>query len=185
MNDNAAFLASLNHVLAFITLIGFIVLVVWLIDLILVSFGHLKEGKRHRMLAKYALPLGFFGTLAAMLFSLYYTYGLQVIPCELCWFQRIFVYSLVFVFGMAWYKNDKKIFDYTMLLSGVGLAIAVYHHYLQLGYNLLKPCSTAPFAVDCAVPTFVEFDFVTFPLMAAVILGGVLLLSYTAKKFSK
>jgi disulfide bond formation protein DsbB len=134
---------------------------------------------------RYALPMGFFITLFAMLGSLYYSFYLYIAPCELCWYQRIFLYPLVFLFGFAWYKNDRKVFDYVILLSVVGGAIGLYHHYLQLGYDLLAPCSTAPFAVDCSVPTFVEYGFVTYPFMAVVTFSLAILLSISAKKFQK
>jgi hypothetical protein len=66
------------------------------------------------------------------------------------------------------------------MLSLIGFAIAVYHHMLQIGYNIYKPCSTAPFAVDCAKPSFIEFGFVTFPLMAVVLFGFLALLIFVA-----
>ena len=74
---------------------------------------------------------------------------------------------------------------YTLLLSVVGLAIALYHHMLQIGFDLMKPCSSAPFAVDCAKPDFMEFGFVTFPLMSAVLFAFLALSIITALYFSK
>lgn len=186
MTDNTALIASLNHYLALATLIGFVFLCVWIIDLIFIKFGYLKGKKRiYEVIAQKALPLGFFISLFAMIVSLYYSYYLHIPACELCWLQRIFIYPLVFIFGVAWYKGDTKVYDYIMTISGAGFAIALYHHYLQMGYNLLAPCSTAPFAVDCATPTFIEFGFITYPFMAVVTLGATFLLAFTAKGFAK
>lgn len=190
MNDQSALIASLNHSLSLLTLIGFVFIVIWIIDLFLMKFGYLKGKRRvYELFAGYALPLGFFVSLFAMIGSLYYSYYLHIPACELCWLQRIFIYPLVFIFGFAWLKKenarDTSIYSHIMLLSGVGLAIALYHHYLQLGYDLLKPCSTAPFAVDCSTPTFVEFGFITYPFMAVVTLGITFLLAFTAKNFNK
>lgn len=186
MQDHTALISSLNHYLALATLIGFVVLCIWVIDLILMKFGFLKGKKRvYELFAKKALPLGFFVTLFATVMSLYYSYYLHIPACDLCWLQRIFIYPLVIIFVVAWYKNDTKIFDYVMGISGVGFVIALYHHYLQMGYNLLAPCSTAPFAVDCSTPTFIEYGFITYPFMAVVTLGATFLLAFTAKRFAK
>lgn len=176
----------MNHYLALVTLIGAVLVAIWIIDLILMKFGFM-QGKRkaYEMFAKYALPVGFITTLTATLISLYYSYYLHIPACDLCWFQRVFIYSLMFIFGFAWCKKDTKIYDYIMGLSGFGFAIALYHHYLQMGYDLYKPCSTAPFAVDCSTPTFVEYGFITYPFMAVVVLAATFLLAYTAKKFQK
>jgi disulfide bond formation protein DsbB len=91
----------------------------------------------------------------------------------------------MFMFGLAWWKKDRNVLPYSFILSVVGFAIAVYHHMLQIGYNIYKPCSTAPFAVDCAKPSFVEFGFVTFPFMAVVLFAFILLIIVTATKISQ
>jgi hypothetical protein len=72
-----------------------------------------------------------------------------------------------------------------LILSIVGFAIAVYHHFLQIGFDLMKPCSTAPFAVDCAKPSFIEFGFVTFPFMAVVLFGFLALMMVVALQGTK
>ena len=186
MNNNAAFIAFLNQYLALFTLVGFIIAILWLLKIIAHHYGFLRKYK-HWMehVARFAHPLGFLIALFAMIMSLYYSYFLNIAPCELCWFQRIFLYPQVLLFGLAWYKRDKEIYDYSIVLSAIGLFIAVYQHYLQMGYSLYTPCSTAPFAVDCAAPTFLEFGFVTYPFMSVVTFSILLLLAYTAKKFRK
>lgn len=186
MNDQTALIESSNHWFALITLIGFVFVAIWIIDLILIKFGFMKGKRRiYEAFAAYALPLGFFVSLFAMIGSLYYSYYLHIPACELCWFARIFLYPLVFIFGYAWYKKDTGIYNYIMGLSAIGFLIGLYHHYLQLGYDLLKPCSTAPFAVDCSTPTFIEYGFITYPFMAVVTFAITFLLAFTAKKFQK
>lgn len=186
MLENTALIEASNHWFALMALIGFAFVTMWVIDLLFaVVWMPTWKKKMYTWFERYALPLGFFVSLFAMLGSLYYSYYLHIPPCELCWIQRIFVYPLVFIFGMAWYKNDRKIFDYVMMLSLIGFAIAMYHHYLQLGYDLLKPCSTAPFAVDCATPTFIEYGFVTYPFMAVVTFASTFLIAFSAKRFQK
>jgi disulfide bond formation protein DsbB len=81
------------------------------------------------------------------------------------------------LFAVAWWKKDNTIGVYTGWLSLFGLAVAIYHHFLQMGFDLYKPCSTALFAADCAQPSFIEFGFVSFPFMAIVTFSFLLLLS--------
>lgn len=186
MENKEAFVAFLNQYLALFTFVGFIIVILWVMKLVAHHYGFLRK-YRHWMehVARFAHPLGFIVALFAMLMSLYYSYFLDLAPCELCWLQRIFLYPLVFLFGLAWYKKDKGIYDYIMFLSGIGLIIAVYHHYLQMGYSLYAPCSTGPFAVSCSVPTFLEYGFITYPFMAVITFSIIILLAYTAKKFEK
>lgn len=186
MNTNAAFVTLLNQYLAFFTIVGLIIAALWLLKIIAHHYGFLRK-YRHWMehIARLAHPLGFLIALFATIMSLYYQYALGIEPCELCWLQRIFLYPQVFLFGLAWYKKDKAIYDYSILLSIAGLVIALYQHYLQIGYNLYSPCSTNPFAVSCAKPTFLEFGFVTYPFMAVVTFSILILLAYTAKEFEK
>ena len=174
------FTETLNHYLSLATLIGTGVLVLWLL-VILYMYYTKKSSKLISLVGQYALPLGFLATLGGTFLTLYYQYGLGYEPCELCWLQRVFLYPLVILFGMAWWKCDTKIFSYILGLSLVGEFFAIYHHMLQIGYDLYKPCSKALFAVSCAKPSFIEFGFVSFPFMAVVLFGFLILLSLTVK----
>ena len=176
----------LNHNFALLTLIGLAIVAIWAVDLLFATLWTPPWKKRmYAVFEKYALPLGFFVSLFAMLGSLYYSYYLHIAACELCWFARVFIYPQVFIFGMAWYKNDRRIFDYIMMLPFMGGLIGLYHHYLQMGYNLYKPCAAIPFAADCSVPTFVEYGFVTYPLMAVITAALTFLIAFSAKRFQK
>jgi disulfide bond formation protein DsbB len=97
----------------------------------------------------------------------------------------VFLYSQLFIFGLAWYKNDRKIFDYTLLLSIMGFIVATYQSYLQLGYSELLPCPVVASTIDCAKPTFIEYGFVTFPFMAVVLFAFLIILSFEIKRSTK
>lgn len=174
----------LNHYLALASLTGAVALLIWLGYLIKIIYTK-KTSHLLAIISKYVLPLSFFITAGGVLMSLYYSEILRILPCDLCWFQRIFMYPQMFIFGYAWYRKDKNILPYTLVLSGIGFVIAGYHHMLQIGYDIYRPCSTAPFAIDCAKPTFVEFGFVTFPFMSLVLFGSIILLIVTATHFAK
>lgn len=170
MQEHPLYAATLTHYLAALTLVGAAFVV--LFALIVAYLSHKKDMHKYAVyFGNYVLPLGFLVTLGGMFLTLFYSEVLHYVPCDLCWYQRVFLYPQVFLFGLAWYKKDKAVLPYALILSLCGLAVATYHHFLQMGYDLLKPCSSAPFAVDCAKPSFIEFGFVTFPFMAVVLFG--------------
>lgn len=174
----------LNHYLSFATIIGALFCVLWVIALIY-SHKTKKEVKLFLTLVKYALPLGFFVSVAGTVMTLYYSDYLGILPCGLCWFERTALYSQVFLFGLAWYKKDFNIFSYTLVLSVFGGVVAIYHHYLQIGYSEFFPCPVVVSTIDCAKPTFVEYGFVTFPFMAVVLFSMLILQSITVKRLMK
>ena len=116
---------------------------------------------------KYSLWLIFSVSLSAMLGSLYFSEVKGYYPCKLCWFQRIFMYPQVFIVGLALFKKTKDVFKYTLLLSVIGLLIAVYHYKIQLGGSSLLPCSISGFSESCEDKPFIYFGFITIPWMSA------------------
>ncbi len=174
MIEPSAFALLLTHSLAGVTIVGMVFVIVGTLYLFYKIITK-KWSRFFSFISTFILPIGFFATLFGTFLSLYYSYGLYYVACELCWFQRVFLYPQVFMFALAWWKNDRTILKYSFLLSLIGFAIAVYHHMLQIGYNLYKPCSVLPFAADCAKPSFIEYGFVTMPFMAVVIFGFLLL----------
>src|SRR6185295_7978736 len=62
-----------------------------------------------QFIGKNGLVLAFLFSLASMLGSLFYSQIAGFPPCDLCWFQRIFMYPLVFLLGLALIKKDSRI----------------------------------------------------------------------------
>ena len=184
MQEQSQFALTLTHYLALGTLIGAIVVTLFALAVSYFSYTN-KKNSFFPFVSAYIFPLGFFVALGGTFLTLLYSEVLHYAPCDLCWYQRIFLYPQIFLFGYAWYKKDRNILSYTFLLSMVGLVIALYHHILQMGYDVYKPCSTAPFAVDCSKPSFIEFGFVTFPFMAVVLFGFLSVAVASAIQFGK
>lgn len=174
----------LNHYLSLATIVGGVVVFIF-IAFVFYKIFKKSNAKCLNVVAKNALLIGFITTLGGTFLTLFYSEYLQYKPCDLCWFQRIFLYPQIILFGLAIRKKDLGILIYTLALSLAGLAIAIYHHALQIGYNIYKPCSEAPFAVDCAKPSFIEFGFVTFPFMAVVLFTFLAILSVVGIRYSK
>ena len=174
----------LNHYLSLGTIVGLVLAVAWAVDLFVIRIksGPYKELRNvYKHIAYVALPLGFFVSLGGMALSLFYSEYLGYLPCALCWFQRILLYPMVILFAVAWYKKEYHVYRYVLILSGVGFIIALYHHFLQMGYSEIIPCAANAVFVDCAKPSFVEFGFVTFPFMAVVTFSLLFLASLTLR----
>ncbi|MBI2044251.1 disulfide bond formation protein B [Candidatus Pacearchaeota archaeon] len=121
----------------------------------------------------YYFILGSLIVLAATLGSLYYSEVLLFEVCVLCWYQRIFIYSQVVLFGIAlWYK-DRSMVKYSLGLSIVGMAIAVFHFFTQMSGTSF--CG-ANGGVDCAVREVLAYNYITFPVMGMTIFGLLIIL---------
>ncbi len=116
-------------------------------------------------LSSRGLWIGFLLTAGATLLTVYYSDVLGIVPCGWCWIQRVFLWPQVLLFLVALIKKDRRIADYSITLSIVGAAAALYQHYLQMGGNSVLPCPASG-AGDCGQRFLFEFGYITFPLIA-------------------
>lgn len=86
-------------------------------------------------------------------------------PCVLCWYQRIFMFPLVFVLAAGLFPFDPKAVRYGLPLALGGSLVAVFHLLLTKGIvaESLSPCSQG---VPCSQELVVWFGFVTIPLLS-------------------
>ncbi len=113
------------------------------------------------------LILAFLVSLISVAGSLFYSNVIGFPPCELCWFQRIFMYPLVVVLGMALVKKDRHMADYGLALAGLGFLVSLYHNYIYYyngGLNVF--CLRGGVQVSCIKRYVFEFGYVTIPMMA-------------------
>jgi disulfide bond formation protein DsbB len=130
-------------------------------------------------------PTGWTALFAAWIVALVATLGALFIgevmgqaPCLLCWFQRVFMFPLVLLLGIALYRSDRGIWRYALPLAGVGLLIALYHLLLYAGIipQAIQPCGAGP---SCAKADLNVIGVVPIPLlslMAFSAISGFLLL---------
>jgi disulfide bond formation protein DsbB len=85
-----------------------------------------------RLDPRYPLAAGALVAIVATAGSLYFSEGLGLVPCELCWFQRILLYPLVVVFGVALVERRPDVYRTVLPLSALGTALAAYHSWLQI-----------------------------------------------------
>ena len=67
----------------------------------------------------------------AMLGSLTYSEYFHFVPCELCWYQRIAMYPLALMLGVAAWRDDLDIRRYAIPLASIGATISAWHVLVQ------------------------------------------------------
>lgn len=118
--------------------------------------------------------------LGATVGSLILSEMMHLVPCSLCWYQRIFMYSLVPVLAVGIMKRDEGVTGYALPLAIAGATIAAYHSLLQWGVikEALTPCQAG---IACATPQINWLGFITIPFMSlvsfVVVIAGLLLYS--------
>ena len=110
--------------------------------------------------------LGFLVALLAVLGSLYYSEIRHLPPCTFCWWQRIFLYPQVAVFGVALYTQQYQSARITSLvLSIIGSVIAVVHVLAQMGIRSTGlPCAAS--GVSCTSIDLILLGYITIPIMS-------------------
>lgn len=132
------------------------------------------------LVERYALITALALSVAASAATLYYSAGLGLEPCPLCWWQRVFLYPQVILLTLAFWKRDHDISLYAMVLSIAGLGVALYHHALQMLPGSGLPCPAT--GVSCAQRLVFEFGYITFPLMAVSIFAMLIALMLFARR---
>lgn len=157
--------------------------IIWvLVESVLVA-----SRKRHHhskflhFLHKNALLLGFIVSLVATLGSLYYSEVLNYTPCILCWYQRIFMYSQVFLFAIALVKKERKVWLFSATLSIFGAIIAALHYYSQLAGSSAF-CDIVGYSASCSTNFFLTLGYISIPMMALTAFLLLLVLALIQRK---
>ena len=105
--------------------------------------------------------------------SLYFSLGMGLYPCRLCWYQRILMYPLVLFLAVSLYE-ERPVHKVALPMAAGGLLIAAYHSVLQLTPSL--SCGT----LACSHVQFELFGLLTIPnlsLIAFTLLAALVLVS--------
>ncbi|PCN44328.1 disulfide bond formation protein B [Brevibacillus laterosporus] len=99
--------------------------------------------------------------------SLYFSEVMHFVPCTLCWYQRILMYPLTILLGMAVYHNDTSIYRYILPLSIIGMITSAYHYSVQK-VPFMKGMSFCTQGVPCTGEYINWLGFITIPFLALV-----------------
>lgn len=106
-------------------------------------------------------------TLISLLGSLFYSEILGYVPCELCWIQRILMYPLVVIYGVAALQKNLATALPGLVLSSTGLCVSIYHYLLQK-LPAMQGAGAMCTDVPCNVQYVNYFGFITIPFLAGL-----------------
>jgi disulfide bond formation protein DsbB len=115
-------------------------------------------------LEPWAVPAAAVVALLAMGGSLYYSEVAHYQPCVLCWYQRIAMYPLVLLLGIAAFRRDIGIRIYAIPLAAIGAVISAYHYLLEWGF--VPDSGACVVGVPCTQVWFRQFGFISLPFLA-------------------
>jgi disulfide bond formation protein DsbB len=115
--------------------------------------------KENGMLASFGIAL------LAMLGSLYMSEILDWPPCAFCWYQRICMYPLVLILGIATARKDWNQTTYVIPLTVIGMGLSTYHIVLQK-IPAMESAGSSCGIIPCNIDYLNAFGFITIPMLA-------------------
>jgi disulfide bond formation protein DsbB len=112
------------------------------------------------------MHLSWLVALVATLGSLFFSEVLDYLPCKLCWYQRILMYPLVLILGIAAVRKDYKMTIYVLPMALWGACISTYHILMQ-ETSWFKEAATSCGPVPCDRDYIHWLGFITIPMLAA------------------
>lgn len=103
-----------------------------------------------------ALTGAFLVALTATLGALFIGEVMGMMPCTLCWYQRIAMFPLVVILGVALWRGDTPVRPTVLILAAAGAALAAWHSGLYAGIipEAIAPCTeSGPSCTDKAAQT--------------------------------
>lgn len=136
-----------------------------------------------KFLRENGMHLSWLLALIATLGSLYFSEIMHFIPCKLCWYQRILMYPLVVILGIASVRRDYRLTIYVLPLTIWGACISVYHVLLQSGVFHESATSCGP--IPCDVDYLNWLGFITIPMLAGAAFILITILQYLTYRATK
>ena len=116
---------------------------------------------------RFFLYLAWLISLIGFCVSIYFGEILELEPCRLCWYQRIALFPLALLLGIAAYRGDRSFASYGILLAFVGFAFSLYQ-WLQGIFPALHSDRLCGPVKSCSDQVFELFGFLTLPLLSVI-----------------
>ena len=112
--------------------------------------------------------------------ALFFSEVMQLPPCALCWYQRIFIFPLVLLLPVGLFPFDPRVVRYALSLVIVGTLFSLFQLLLIYGVipESVQPCSQG---VACKEVQIQGLGFLTIPLLsfvAFVVMNALLIAAY-------
>jgi len=168
--------------------VGVILLQIFSVSALLLLFFRPKEKSKNFYLDfinKHFLILSFLVSLFSSIFPLVYSEIIHFLPCVLCWWQRVFMFPTLLLFGTALWDMDRKVIRYAAPLLSVGFLISVYHNFnYYFGESSSLPCDAS--GISCYQHIVSEFGgYISIPMMALTAFFALLTLLAVAHFYKK
>ncbi len=103
-------------------------------------------------------------------------------PCNLCWFQRAFMFPLAVILMIATVSSTGLgSWRYALPVAGIGWAIAVYHNLLNFGVieRAIIPCGAGP---SCSGSNMTILGNISIPALSLGAFSLIILLMLLVRK---
>ncbi|ASN05641.1 disulfide oxidoreductase [Virgibacillus necropolis] len=133
---------------------------------------------------QFSLYFAWLVSIVATLGSLYFSEIRGFIPCELCWYQRIVMYPLSLILGIATFKNDWSVKKYVLPIAIIGWPISLFHYLEQKipGFAEIKPCANG---APCSAEYINWLSFITIPFLAFIAFSLIIIFMLLIKSETK
>jgi len=129
------------------------------------------------------LVLAWLVALASTLGALFIGEVMGQAPCNLCWFQRAFMFPLAVVLMTACLVGDLRAWRYGLPLAALGDLVAGYHMLLFGGVfpEAIKPCGAGP---SCASADTIVLGWVPIPALSLAAFTAIIVLLLLVRRRS-
>ncbi len=117
-----------------------------------------SDKKMYLLLAQFVI------SLASIFGSLFFSEIMKFPPCNLCWYQRIFIYPIALIILMGLYLGSKDTNKFVTPFVFLGLIFSAYHNLVY--YKIIQvivPCTESS---PCTAQQLNYLGFITIPLLS-------------------
>ena len=113
--------------------------------------------------------------------SLFFSEIMELPPCALCWYQRVFMFPLVIILLVGLFPFDKSTIKYALPLALAGWGFAFYHYLVYSGFipESIQPCSQG---VSCSETYLDLLGFLTIPMLSLISFSVIIGLLFILKR---
>ena len=131
----------------------------------------MEDSKESFAAVKKWLILAEVQAIIAMSGSLYLSDVRGIVPCELCWFQRITLYPQVILYAIALWRKDMRIYYYSLPLLVLGWLVSLYHNSVYYAAHFIHTASPITCRVtgpSCTSHYYAWLGIITIPLLSLI-----------------
>lgn len=164
---------SVQTITALLSMVAAATALLVAVSMVLARWG--RAGGLRAGFADVGLVLATGVALVATAGSLYFSEIANYVPCNLCWYQRIAMYSVAVIGTVSLVRRDTAVAPYVVVLAVLGAGISAYHYVVE--WNPQLETEVCSLEVPCTTIWFREFGFATLPFMALCGFAAIAMLS--------